>query len=130
MLISSICLVTSKNETKNSPIHEFRPESFLKPLFNGVLFLIYYFKKHSQPCLFIWKALKDILQHFELVNWRFGYLISRTGSCNLRRPLKFDEIFNFHLKKVAESKKCKHKKNLVDLKIHFAVRTKRALSGV
>ena len=69
MLISSICLVTSKNETKNSPIHEFRPESLLKPLFNGALFLIYYFKKDFKPCFFILTALKDILQHFELVNW-------------------------------------------------------------
>ena len=42
--------MTSKNETKNSPIHEYkvlqaRPESLLIPLFNGVFFLIYYFKK-------------------------------------------------------------------------------------
>ena len=33
--------VTSKNVTTNSPIHEFKvlPESLLKPLFYGVLFL-------------------------------------------------------------------------------------------
>ena len=33
------------------------------------LFLIYYFKKHFKSCLFILKALKDILQHFKFVNW-------------------------------------------------------------
>ena len=58
--------VTSKNVTTNSPIHEFKvlhkgQRAFLKPLFDGVLFLIYYFKKHFKPCLFISKALKDIL---------------------------------------------------------------------
>ena len=42
----------------------------LKPLFIGVLFLNYYFKKHFRPCFFILKALKDILKHFKFVNWR------------------------------------------------------------
>ena len=38
---SNNLFVTSKNETTNSPIHEFKePESLLNPLFNGVLFLI------------------------------------------------------------------------------------------
>ena len=71
--------MTSKNETKNSPIHEYkvlqaRPESLLIPLFNGVFFLIYHFKKHFKPCLSIFKALKDILQHFNshLSNKRGG----------------------------------------------------------
>ena len=64
--------VTSKNETTNSPIHQFtslkwRPESLLKPLFDGVLFLVYYFKKHFEPCFFILQALKDILQHCKFV---------------------------------------------------------------
>ena len=63
----------SKNETPNSPIHEFsaklRPENLLKPLFNGVLFLNDYFNKHFKPSFFISKALKDILQHFRFVNW-------------------------------------------------------------
>jgi phosphatidylglycerophosphate synthase len=36
---------------------------------NGVLFLVYYFKKHFKACFFILKALKDILQHFKFVNW-------------------------------------------------------------
>ena len=40
-----------------------------KILFNGVLFLIYYFEKYSQPCFFSLKALKHILQHFKFVNW-------------------------------------------------------------
>ena len=48
-------------------MHEFkllhkRPESLFQSLFDGVLFLIYYFKKHFKPCFFILKALKDILQ--------------------------------------------------------------------
>ena len=46
--------VKSKNEFSNSPIHEFKvlhkSQSLLKPLFNGVLVLSYYFKKHFQPC--------------------------------------------------------------------------------
>ena len=63
--------VTSKKRN-----HEFtnlntakRPAILLKPLYNGVLFLIHYFKKHFKPCLFILKAFKDILQHFKFVNW-------------------------------------------------------------
>ena len=43
--------------------------SLFKPFFNGVLLLIYYFKKHFKHCFFISKALKDILQHFKFVNW-------------------------------------------------------------
>ena len=49
--------VTSKRETSNSPIHEFRvlhrDQSLLKPLFNGLLFLVLYLKKHFKPCFFI-----------------------------------------------------------------------------
>ena len=65
--------VTSKNETTNSPIHKFkvlqkRPDSLLNPLFNCVLFLISYFKKKFKRCFSIFKALKDILQHFKFVN--------------------------------------------------------------
>ena len=63
--------MTSKNELSNSrnksPAK--RPGSLLKALFNGALFLIYYFKKHFQLCFSILKALKDILQHFKFVNW-------------------------------------------------------------
>ena len=55
----------------------YRPESLLKPLFNGVLFPIYYFKKRFKPCFFILKALKDILQHFKLVNlWICEFVVS------------------------------------------------------
>ena len=41
----------------NSPTHQITNlkcclKSLLKPLFNGVLFLIYYFKKHFEPCFF------------------------------------------------------------------------------
>ena len=57
--------VTSKNKTTNSPIHEFKVlhkgQSLLKPLFNGVLFLIYYFKKHFNPCFFILKTFCSTL---------------------------------------------------------------------
>ena len=45
-----------------------KARDLLKALFNGVFFLIYYFKKHFKPCFFILKALKDILQHFKFVN--------------------------------------------------------------
>ena len=61
-----------KNETTNSPIQSAikRPENLInKTLFNGLLFIMYYLKRHFQPCLFILKALKDILQHFKFVNW-------------------------------------------------------------
>ena len=34
------------------------PASLLKPLYNGVLFLIHYFKKHFKPCFFILRAFK------------------------------------------------------------------------
>ena len=38
--------------------------------------MVYYFlfvtlKKHFKPFFFIFKALKDILQHFKFVNWWF-----------------------------------------------------------
>ena len=49
------------------------PESLLKPIFNGVLLLIYYLKKHFKPCFFILKAIKDILQHFKFVNSWFCF---------------------------------------------------------
>ena len=64
--------VTSRKETINSPINRFKvctvkmPASLSKHL---VLYLIHYFKKHFKPCFFILKAFKDILQHFEFVNW-------------------------------------------------------------
>ena len=72
--------MTSKNETTNSPIHEFRVlhkgRGAFKPLFNGVGFLIYYFKKHFKHCFFIVKTLKDILQHFKFVNWLIRELVN------------------------------------------------------
>ena len=69
--------VTSKNETMNSPIHEFKVlhKGLLKPLFS----VSYLKKKHFKPYFFILKALKDILKHFESVNWCFRFLMSRTG---------------------------------------------------
>ena len=55
--------VTSNNETTNSPVHQFMNlkcctkarEPFKIP-FNGVLFLIYYFKQHFKPCFFTLKT--------------------------------------------------------------------------
>ena len=70
--------VTSKNKTMNSPIHQLcciKARKLLKLLVNGVLFHIYYIKRHSKPCLFILKALKDILRHFKLVNWRIHQFV-------------------------------------------------------
>jgi len=57
-----------KNETTNVKCCK-------KTLFNGALLLIYYFKNHFQPCFFILKALKDILQPFTFVNWWFRFLM-------------------------------------------------------
>ena len=78
---TSDLFVTSKNtkhEFSKSPIHEFKmllPEILLKALVNGVLFHVCYFKKYFKPCLFILKALKDILQHFKFVNWRIRVFV-------------------------------------------------------
>ena len=63
--------VTSKNETTNSPIHEFKvlhkaQRAFLKCLFNGALCLIFTLKK-IKARLF---HFNDILQQFKFVNWR------------------------------------------------------------
>ena len=82
-------LITCSDIKKTKPrIHKFkvhtakRPASLLNPLYNDVLSLIHYFKKHFKPCFFILKAFKDILQHFKFVNWwirGFVFLMSRTG---------------------------------------------------
>ena len=81
---SNILFVKSKKQTPNSPIENSakRPENLLKPLFNGVSFLIYY-----------------LLQHFKFVNWwigGFAFWMSRTGSkltfpsfCHLHSPPMF-----------------------------------------
>ena len=44
--------MTSKHELSNSWIKNAskKPKSILKPLFNCVLVLIYYFKKYFKPC--------------------------------------------------------------------------------
>ena len=43
-------------------------------------FLFITLKKHFQPCFFILKALKDILQHIrELVNWWFRFFFDVTN---------------------------------------------------
>ena len=70
LFVSYDLFVISKkrnHEFTNSPIHEFKvlqkdhSAYLLKPLFNSVLFLIYYFKKHFKPCFIHLKGLKDIL---------------------------------------------------------------------
>ena len=72
-------LVTSKNETTNSPIHEV--------LHKGQR-AFYYFEKHIKPCFFNIKRafVKGFKIHFvalyiiELVNsWFRFFLMSRTG---------------------------------------------------
>ena len=89
----------STNRNNNKPVHDIKKtkprihqftnskcykktrEPF-KTLFNGLLFIMYYLKIHFQPCLFILKALKDILQHFKfvkLVNSWFRFFMSWTG---------------------------------------------------
>ena len=81
------CSWHQKNETTNSPIYELKvlhkgKRALLKPLFNDLLFLIYYFKNHFKPYFLILEALKDILQHFNFENWwirSFVFLMSRTG---------------------------------------------------
>ena len=71
--------VTSKNETTNSPILEFKVlhESLLKPLFISYLLLL----KTFQACFFILKALKDI---FKFVNWWIlGFVFWRLEQVNI-----------------------------------------------
>ena len=55
--------VTSKNEFSNSRILSaaYKPKSLLEPIFNGVLVLIYYFKKHFKPRFLILKTFCSTL---------------------------------------------------------------------
>jgi hypothetical protein len=56
-------------------------KTLLKPfLNNGVLFVIYYFKKHSKPCIYIWETFCSTLNSRigELENSWFRFLMSRT----------------------------------------------------
>ena len=53
----------------------------LKDLFNGVLFLISYFKKHAKPCFFILKSFCSTLNSW-IGEWEilwFRFFMSRTG---------------------------------------------------
>ena len=52
-----------------------------KTLINGVLFLIYYFKKHSKPCFYILKTFCSTLNSWigELENLWYRFLMSRTA---------------------------------------------------
>ena len=67
--------MTSKNETTNSPIHEFKELHKGQRAFENHFLMAYhflfikYFKKHFKTCFFISKPLKYILQHFEFVSW-------------------------------------------------------------
>ena len=65
------CSWHQKDKITNSPDQKFlvlqkKPESLLKPLFNGVSFLIYYFKKCSNPSFFKKKKICSTL------NWWIG----------------------------------------------------------
>ena len=74
-----------------------------KTLFDGVLFLISYFKKHFQFCLFILKALKDILKHFKLVNlwfhffdvtnWLYLWIVNNHGNWSLKEVTEDTRIY-------------------------------------
>ena len=72
----NIWITCSWHQKTNSPIHEFKvlhkkPKSLLKLLFNGILVLIYYFKKHFKPCFFILKTFCNTLNSWivEFVFW-------------------------------------------------------------
>ena len=87
--------MTSKNETMNSRIHEFkilqkRPASLLKPLYDDLLYPNYYFKNIFKPCFSILKAFKGILQHFKFVNcWLVVSFFDVTDRYILAKWLKF-----------------------------------------
>ena len=95
--------MTSKNETMNSRIHEFkilqkRPASLLKPLYDDLLYPNYYFKNIFKPCFSILKAFKGILQHFKFVNcWLVVSFFDVTDRYILAKWLKFkvNESFSF-----------------------------------
>ena len=99
MWLSCNLFVTSKNETMNSPIHEFKVlhKGLLKLPFNGVSFLLCYVKKRSKPYFFIMKALNDNLQYFKIVNWwihGFGFLMWSTGYASLsKKCLRNPELY-------------------------------------
>ena len=58
--------VTTKYKTTNSPIHELLHKGLLTPPFQWCIISYLLLFKH---CIFISKALKDIVQYYELVNW-------------------------------------------------------------
>ena len=71
--------MTSKIETMNSLIHEFK--LLHKAKGQRSLKSTYHLKKHLKSHFFILNALKDILQHYEFVDWRvrgFVFLMSQT----------------------------------------------------
>ena len=68
------------------PIHQFTKLNCCikarESLFSWCTISCLSLQKHFKPCLFNLKALKDILQHFEFVNWWIGgfvFLMSQTG---------------------------------------------------
>ena len=58
--------MTSKNETTNSPNHEFKVLN-KGQILNDVLFLIYYFKKLT--LLFHFRGIKRHFAALQFVNW-------------------------------------------------------------
>ena len=58
-----------KNRIPEFKVMHKSQRTFKKTLLNGVLVLIYYFKKPIKSCFF---DSKDILKHFKFENWRIG----------------------------------------------------------
>ena len=62
-------ITCSWHQKTNPSIRQFaNPTSLIKPLFHGVLVLIYYLKS-------FFFHFKDILQHFKFVIWRIGEFV-------------------------------------------------------
>ena len=80
--LQSVCDIKKQNHQFTNLKCCIKAREPFKPPFKLLSFLICHFKKHLNPCFFILKALKDILQHFKLVNWRirgFVFSMSQTG---------------------------------------------------
>ena len=77
--------------------------SLLNPFLNGVLVLIYYFKKHFKPCFLISKTFFSTLNSWsgELENSFFDAMnrlvicsSCRPGWCSLKIKVKFNAFFS------------------------------------
>ena len=104
--IIKIQLTCSWHQKTKPRIHQFtnlkccrKAREPFKTLINGinsVLFLT--LKKHFQPCFFILKALKDILQHFKFVNWWIGEFVVLFFWCHEQvKHHMFSRILNLRI---------------------------------